>query len=44
MKVGRKSEGGEAVMVIKVDQEITDEVISELESTKDIDSVKSVKL
>ena len=31
-------------MVIKVDQEITDEVISELESTKDIDSVKSVKL
>lgn len=44
MIVGRQSEGGEAVMVLKIDQEITDEVITELENTEDIDSVKSVKL
>ncbi|OED30461.1 phosphoglycerate dehydrogenase [Methanosphaera sp. WGK6] len=44
MKVGRKSEGGEAVMVIKVDQEITEEVVSKLEETEYIDFVKSVKL
>jgi len=44
MQVGRKSAGGEAVMVLKVDQEITDEAISELEGTKDIEVVKSVRL
>lgn len=44
MQVGRKSAGGEAVMVLKVDQEITDEAIKELEETKDIEVVKSVKL
>lgn len=44
MQVGRKSAGGEAVMVLKVDQEITDEAIAELEETKDIEVVKSVKL
>ncbi|WP_455645054.1 phosphoglycerate dehydrogenase [Methanosphaera sp.] len=44
MKVGRKSEGGEAIMVIKVDQEITEEVVSKLEETEYIDFVKSVKL
>ena len=44
MQVGRKSAGGEAVMVLKVDQEITDEAISELEQTKDIEVVKSVIL
>lgn len=44
MQVGRKSAGGEAVMVLKVDQEITGEAIKELEETKDIEVVKSVKL
>ena len=44
MQVGRKSAGGEAVMVLKVDQEITDEAITELEQTSDIKVVKSVKL
>lgn len=44
MQVGRKSEGGEAVMVLKVDQKITEEVVSKLEDTQDIESVKPVKL
>lgn len=44
MQVGRKSEGGEAVMVLKVDQEITEEVVSKLEDTQDIKSVKPLKL
>ncbi len=44
MKVGRKSEGGEAVMVLRLDQEITEEVIAKLEETPDIEIVKSVKL
>ena len=44
MQVGRKSAGGEAVMVLKVDQEINSEAIAELEETKDIEVVKSVKL
>lgn len=44
MKVGRKSEGGEAVMVLKVDQEIPDEVVVKLEETPDIESVEAIKL
>ncbi len=44
MIVGRKTEGGEAVMVIKVDQEITDEAINELESNTNIDSAVAVNL
>ena len=44
MQVGRKSAGGEAVMVLKVDQKITDEAISELEQNEDIKVVKSVIL
>lgn len=44
MQVGRKTAGGEAVMVIKVDQEITDEVVSKLEDTQDINIAKPVKL
>ena len=44
MKVGRKTAGGEAVMVIKVDQEIPEEVATKLEETKDIESVKTLNL
>lgn len=44
MQVGRKVAGGEAVMVLKVDQEITEEAVKDLEETKDIEVVKSVKL
>jgi D-3-phosphoglycerate dehydrogenase len=44
MQVGRKSAGGEAVMVLKVDQEITEEAITDLEETKDIEVVKSINL
>lgn len=44
MKVGRLSEGGEAVMVVKVDQEIPEEVVEKLEETPDIESVKAIKL
>lgn len=44
MQVGRKIEGGEAVMVLKVDQEVTDEIIDELENTKDIHSAKAIKI
>lgn len=44
MQVGRESEGGEAVMVLKVDQEITEKAIEELESVKDIIEVKAVTL
>ena len=44
MQVGRQTEGGEAIMVLKVDQEITEEVVSKLEDDNDIDFVKPVKL
>ena len=44
MQVGRKSAGGEAVMVLKVDQEITDKAIADLEDEKDIEVVKSLIL
>ena len=44
MQVGRKNAGGEAVMVLKVDQEMTNEAITELEESKDIEVVKSVRL
>ena len=44
MQVGRKEEGGEAVMVLKVDQEITDDAVCELLKDDDIYTVKSVKL
>lgn len=44
MQVGRKSAGGEAVMVLKVDQEISEDAIKDLENIKDIKVVKSVKL
>ncbi len=44
MIVGRKSEGGEAVMVIKVDQEISDEAIDKLEDNPKISSAKAVNL
>ena len=44
MQVGRKSAGGEAVMLLKVDQEIPDDVVSILKDTKNIYDVKPVKL
>ena len=44
MQVGRESEGGEAVMVLKVDQEITEEAIKDLEAVNDIIEVKAVTL
>ena len=44
MQVGRKTEGGEAVMVLKVDQEVTDEIIVELENIEEIHSAKAIKI
>ncbi len=44
MQVGRESTGGQAVMVLKVDQEITEDAIKELEGTQDIEVVKPVNL
>ncbi len=44
MQVGRESAGGEAVMVLKVDQEITESAISDLESIPEIEVVKSIIL
>ena len=44
MQVGRKVAGGEAIMVLKVDQEITPEVVEKLEEMKDKEVVKSVTL
>jgi len=44
MQVGRESAGGEAVMVLKVDQEIPKEVICILKENKDIYDAKAVEL
>ena len=44
MQVGRESEGGEAVMVLKVDQELSENAIKDLENTEDIIEVKAVTL
>lgn len=43
MQVGRKEEGGEAVMVLKVDSEIVDDAVCELLKDEKIYTVKSVK-
>lgn len=44
MQVGRKEEGGEAVMVLKVDSEIVDDAVCELLKDEKIYTVKAVKL
>ena len=44
MQVGRKEEGGEAVMVLKVDSEIVEDAVCELLKDEKIHTVKAVKL
>lgn len=44
MQVGRQEAGGEAVMVLKVDQKITAEAIENLKEIEEIYDVKSVEL
>ncbi|MDO5826483.1 MAG: phosphoglycerate dehydrogenase, partial [Methanosphaera sp.] len=44
MQVGRKEEGGEAVMVLKVDSEIVDDAVCELLKDEKIYTVKAVKV
>lgn len=44
MEVGRKSAGGQAVTVIGVDQEISQEIIEKLKSLKTIEDVNSVRV
>jgi D-3-phosphoglycerate dehydrogenase len=44
MQVGRKSEGGEAVMVLKVDEAIPEDAVSKLESIEDIYEAKPLTL
>ena len=44
MEVGRKSAGGQAVTVIGVDQEISQDIIEKLKSLETIEGVNSVKV
>ncbi|MDO5850941.1 MAG: phosphoglycerate dehydrogenase [Methanobacteriaceae archaeon] len=44
MQVGRKEEGGEAVMILKLDQKITDEVANSLKTIPEIEEAIPLKL
>ena len=44
MQVGRKELGGEAVMVLKVDQHVPDSVVAELKKLEDVHDVVAVNL
>jgi len=44
MQVGRRKLGGEAVMVLKVDQHVTENVIEEIKELEDVHDVVAVNL
>ena len=44
MALGRKSAGGEAIMVFNIDAPVSDEVLADIVSQEFVDWVKQVKL
>jgi D-3-phosphoglycerate dehydrogenase len=44
MQVGRKAQGGKAIMVLTVDNPISQEVVAKLDALSDVDDTKVVKL
>ncbi|HIH61712.1 MAG TPA: ACT domain-containing protein, partial [Methanobacteriales archaeon] len=44
MQVGRKEVGGEAVMVLKVDQEVPATVLDEIKELENVDDIVAIEL
>ena len=43
MQVGRKEEGGEAIMMLAVDKEVTDSVINDLTAVEEIHAADPIE-